>query len=108
MKKIALIMYQNIGKKIQTLAKIIGWLLLIAGAIACLVFLIKSAEVSSDYRYAERLKEEYNTYAIISLVSGFVGYISTWILYGFGQIVEDVRAIRERIELEKSSCSQAD
>ena len=90
-------MYKNIGKKIQTLAKIFGWLLLIAGVVVCLVFLIKSGGVNSEYRYAKQLKREYNIYAIISLVSGCMGYIFTWMLYGFGQLVDDVHIMREKM-----------
>ena len=77
-------MYSNIGKKVQTLAKILGWLLLIAGAI---VWITRMDTPSS---YDDGL-------GWIALAAGAIGYVLSWPLYGFGQLVDDTHAMREKI-----------
>lgn len=83
-------MYRNVGGKIKTLAAIGGWIALIAGIV--LAFVIGGAY-------------ENLWIGMIALVSGIVLYISTWTMYGFGQLVEDVSSLRE-MEEEKMSYSQ--
>ena len=77
-------MYTNIGKKVMTLAKVMGWILLIGGAIAWLAFLGDGYSGNDIIGW-------------ISLVSGVVSFSMTWPLYAFGQLVDDTRALREKI-----------
>jgi len=88
--------FDNVGRKIMTLAKIIG----IIGVIAAVVFAIflVIGLVSSD--------DEFWIIGLIGMGSGLVLFVSTWPLYAFGQITEDVRAIRNR-EYAKASAPAA-
>lgn len=81
-------MYKNVGKKIMVLAQVLGWLLLIAGIIVGLVYLSNS--YSGD-----------DMKGVIALATGVVSFISSWFLYGFGQLVNDVNVIKNKSENEK-------
>lgn len=72
-------MYSNVGKKIMTLAKVLGWVFLIAGLIITVGFVSEKREF---------------LIVIIPLISGILLFISSWFLYGFGQLVDDVSAMR--------------
>lgn len=72
-------MYDNVGKKIMTLAKVLGWIFLIAGIITAIVFM------SFGWKFF---------IVITPLIGGVLLYVSSWILYGFGKLVDDVSAMR--------------
>ena len=74
-------MYNNIGRKIMVLAQVLGWILLIAGIILALICLTDSSSGN-------------DLVGGIGLAVGIFGFISSWFLYGFGQLVDDVRTIR--------------
>ncbi|MBP3941529.1 MAG: hypothetical protein J6D00_08595 [Christensenellaceae bacterium] len=73
-------MYENIGKKIKGLAQVFGWLWLIAGIIWAFIFWAGKQALLG----------------FIPLIGGGMMCISSWILYGFGQLVEDISAIRNK------------
>ncbi len=79
-------MYSNIGGKIKVLAKVIGWIGLIAGILMCIILL------SDTYKYGWSGRNELNTdndwQGWISLVAGILALISSWPLYGFGELIE--------------------
>ena len=86
-------MYNDIGKKIKILAQVLGWILLIVGVIFALIYLTDSNS-ANDFIGG------------IGLVVGIVGFISSWFLYGFGQLVDDVRIIRNATkEAQKDTVS---
>ena len=35
---------------------------------------------------------------VIFTIIGYVSYVSTWVIYGFGQLIDDVSAIRRNTE----------
>lgn len=74
-------MYSQVGKKIMTLAKVCGWISLICGIIAMVINF-------TDYNYYN------NAIGWISLAVGVVGLVLSWPMYGFGQLVDDVHAMR--------------
>ena len=77
-------MYDNIGGKIKGLAK--GTF--IVEAIAAIIFGIAML-ADGD--------EDLAIVGALTLICGpIVAWISSWVLYAFGQIVEDVRAIRNK------------
>ena len=85
-KEIITKMYSNVGKIILVLAKIIGVVGVLAvagGVIASIVILI------ADSTYDLPI-------AIGVLIGGIVLFISSFPLYAFGQIVDDVHYIREK------------
>lgn len=78
-------MYEKIGKKIMDLAssssKVVIGLCIILGIYA--MFTAGSAA--------------FGIILILALVA-YASYVSTWVLYGFGQLIDDVNAIRRKIE----------
>lgn len=84
-------MYKNVGSKIQVMGQVIGWLLLIVGII---LWIFKC--IISGYRGDALI-------GWISLAAGVVGFFSSWILYAFGQIVNDIHALRENTENNKNT-----
>ena len=76
-------MYENVGRKIQIIGQVCGWLLLIAG-IVLWIFMCFISGYSDDI-----------IIGWISLAGGVVGFISSWFIYAFGQLVDDVHNIRQ-------------
>jgi len=73
-------MYNNIGQKIKSLAKFCGALAFGLCVIAAFFVLLSGNFIG----------------ALIVLALGFLSLISSWPLYGFGQLVEDVSALRKK------------
>jgi len=79
-------MNEYVGEKIKGFATVIGWVLLIAGIIGFICFAV----------------EDRVLIGLISLCVGIVGFLSSWILYAFGQLVDDISDISYCIkEIEK-------
>lgn len=94
-------MFNNIGKKIKTLAKVICWLGIIGSIITGIVLIaVGLDDLSSRYSSDE---------GVIMIVAGLltmvVGSIISWVgsfkLYGFGDVVDNVQAIRYRVVPEQ-------
>lgn len=79
-------MFNNIGKKIKILAKIGAWCLLIGGIALGICFIAIEGE---------------DLLGIIFMAIGLCAFFTAWPLYGFGQLIEDVSAIRENTELKR-------
>lgn len=76
-------MYSNVGGKLRALAKICGVIGIICAAICVLAELIT-------------MFDEFNGIVAVSgLVLGLLCVVSSWPLYAFGQLVDDVHAIRD-------------
>lgn len=67
-------MFDNIGEKIKTLAKVITWLGIIASVIVGLVLM-----VSNRYTPLPGL--------MVLILGGLVSWIGSFVLYGFGQLI---------------------
>ena len=76
-------MYSNVGKKIMDLATICGWITFVCGVLIWLGYIADG----SSYN---------NSVGWIWLGVGVAGFISSWPLYGFGQIVDDIHAMRNQ------------
>ena len=72
-------MYDNIGGKIKKLAEVLGWIFIGGGVIAALALWLDMDSFLLGF---------------IALIAGGLMYVTTWVMYGFGQLVEDVAAIR--------------
>ena len=77
-------MYNNLGKKIMVIGKVLGWVLLIVGFIMWI-----NKCVSNSYRGDDLI-------GWISLIVGIFGLISSWYICAFGQLVDDVHVMREK------------
>ena len=83
-------LYENIGGKIKNWAK---WMFIfeaIGAVIAGLVLLFTD--------------EDLILYGLLTAICGpIVAYVSSWILYAFGQLVEDVERVRKNIVQDETS-----
>ena len=70
-------MYNNVGNKIKVLAQVVGWLCFVAGIIAWIVLLACGEQIG---------------WAVLG--SGVLALVSSWFLYGFGQMVDDIHEMR--------------
>ncbi len=71
-------MYSNVGKKIMILAMVFGVVFLAAGLVGFVVLL--ALEIPAWL-------------AFIALLGGIITFMSSWLLYGFGQLVDDVHSL---------------
>ena len=78
-------MYQKIGKKIMELAAFSSKLTIGACIILELLILFTATEL---WLYG----------LVIFTIIGYASYVSTWVIYGFGQLIDDVSAIRRNTE----------
>lgn len=78
-------MYKNIGKKIKVLAKIIFCIE------AVLFVVIGLAALASDAVAG----------VFLLLLGPVFAWASSWILYGFGELIENVKEIAERMPNKK-------
>ena len=79
-------MYNDVGNKSMSLAKILGFIFLFSGIIAFIALL------ASDFSVG---------IAFSSLAGGALMFISSWFLYGFGQMVDDINAMRNSAQYNK-------
>lgn len=81
-------MYENIGKKIKSLASILTWIGIIAYVIAALILIIVG--ISED--------EVLLIFGIVTLIVGpFVTWISNFFVYGFGELIDKVTDIERNM-----------
>lgn len=78
-------MYQKIGKKIMELAAFSSKLTIGVCIILELLILFTAPEL---WLYG----------LVIFTIIGYASYVSTWVIYGFGQLIDDVSAIRRNTE----------
>lgn len=99
-------MFNNIGHKIQVLAKVLCWIGIICWVITGLALMAGGSSMT------HQLTGSYVTASsaagvLVSIVTIIVGVLVSWIgslvLYAFGQLVEDTHAIRENTEAEEES-----
>ena len=110
-------MFNNIGEKIKGLAKFIAYSCVICGIIIAVIGLIKYASNREYIEYAsiyggagyghsiltEAGDKAYTglqmlKYGLVSAVTGFIG---SWPLYGFGELIDKVTVIAYHILLKK-------
>lgn len=90
-------MFDNIGGKIQVLAKIICWI----GIIACIIVGIIIIVNATQYRYT-RTDEVF--IGIVVIIGGSIfSWIGSFVLYGFGELVENSSLIRYELSKRNSS-----
>ncbi len=82
-------MYNNIGKKIKVLAKVLAWIGIAASVISGLAMIIASSRVGGPMALT----------GILAMVLGsLLSWVSSFVLYGFGEIVENSALIAGKKE----------
>ena len=85
-------MYSEVGKKIMGLAKICGWICLIASVLTWLILITNGYE---DWYGGRTYITEDDVFGWAALIFGVLSFISSWPLYGFGQLIDDVHSMRK-------------
>ena len=84
-------MFSNIEKKIKTLAKVLTWIGIVASVVAGVAIILTGL---SQYAGGAAV-----ALGILTMIFGSLGsWLSNLVLYGFGQLIEDTRKIRELAE----------
>lgn len=99
-------MFNNIGHKIQVLAKVLCWIGIICWVITG--FALMAGSSSMTYRLnGEFVRANSGASVVVGILTIVVGVLVSWIgsflLYGFGQLVEDAHAIRANTEGKKDA-----
>ncbi|MBQ2760207.1 MAG: hypothetical protein IJE93_10605 [Clostridia bacterium] len=88
-------MYNNIGKKIKGLAKIVVY----AGISVCVIGGIATIFILSDNYYTK-------DFAFIGLIIALVGSLLCWLsgffIYGFGELVDQTQEINIKLTLSEN------
>lgn len=75
-------LYRNIGEKIKYMTFVVGILFCIFGGVAGVLLLAQKMYIL----------------ALICTLAGALGFFSSWIFYGFAELIENVSALREQKE----------
>mgnify|MGYP003310986086 CR=1 FL=1 len=88
-------MYNNIGRKIKGLAKIIAY----GGIVLCIIGGLSAFFILSDEYYTEDI-------AFIGIIVAVVGSIMCWLsgffVYGFGELVDQTQQINAKLSASKN------
>lgn len=83
-------MYENVGGKIKVCAVVTGWVICLVGILTGLALLKISV-----------------IFTLLCFIGGALGLFGSWPLYGFGQLIEDVSALRSRREAPQVEQNQS-
>ena len=73
-------MFDNIGGKIKTVAKVVCWIFIVCSVLAGLIMIINTLDY---FRF-----EIFLTALFTMIVGSLVGWLSSLGLYGFGELIE--------------------
>ena len=92
-------MFDNVGGKIKGFAKFICWAGIIASVICAAVFILGALSGGTDKESSTLLA----VYGVLTLVFGIlVSWISSFKLYGYGELIDKVMDIEETVYEIKS------
>ena len=83
-------MFSNIGKKLMGLAIVLFWLDIVGCFFGGLIYVKDMPKEEAPFVWIG-----------IVLVGVLVAYISSWFLYGLGQLIDDTHAIRKKTDKEE-------
>lgn len=91
-------MYNNIGKKIKTLAKVLAWLGIAVSVIAGIAIIAGGGAMSS-YGSSYNMGGSAAVAGITTIIFGALGsWVSSFMLYGFGELIEKTTEIAKNTE----------
>ena len=97
-------MFRNIGKKIKTLSKILCWLGIIGGVLSGLA-LIAAGAAGIGLNVSDGISTNYVSAAaliilgvVMLVVLPLLSWLSSFMLYGFGEIVDSVSELKQSNE----------
>lgn len=102
-------MFKNIGKKIKVFAKVICWLGIIFSVISGIILIVAGVN-NDDIRTIINGTVQYMdstmliVLGVVVLILGpIVSWIGSFMTYGFGEIVDNTQAIKNKIAPEQIS-----
>ena len=97
-------MFRNIGKKIKTLAKVICWLGIIGGVLSGLA-IIATGAAGIGLNVSNGISTNYVSAAglivlgvVMLVVIPLLSWLSSFMLYGFGEMVDSVSDLKQSNE----------
>lgn len=99
-------MFNNIGHKIQVLAKVLCWIGIVFWAITGIALIAGGSSMTYQLNgaYVRASNGSSIVAGILTIVFGVLfSWIGSFLLYGFGQLVEDTHAIRTNTEAKKEA-----
>ena len=96
-------MFNDIGRKIKTVAMIACWLGIIGSIILAISEFVVANELSNSYsRYSDIIANEIQTSTTTAWTALLAGPLAAWLvslpLYGFGEAIEHLAAIRAALK----------
>ncbi len=76
-------MFESVGQIIMVIAFGCGMLSLVAGVLCWLIIMLNGNPADNSIGWT-------------GLVAGVAGFLSSWVLYGIGQMVEDINVMRDQ------------
>ena len=102
-------MFKNIGKKIKVFAKVICWIGIILSVISGIILIVAGVN-NNDIRTIINGTVQYMdstmliVLGVVVLILGpIVSWIGSFMTYGFGEIVDNTQAIKNKIAPERIS-----
>ena len=90
-------MWDNIGGKIKGLAKVFAWIGIICSIIGGIVLFV----ISSNMRYNGGLY--FGLGFVVIIIGSLISWISAWVMYGFGELIENTDIIAYNSQQKVSS-----
>ena len=96
-------MFNHIGRKIKTWAKIQCWIGIILCVIAGVSFISQGdlpiqQTVSSGYAYVSHSISGVGIGILVIVLGSLLSWIGSWVTYGFGSIVENTEQLWSQME----------
>lgn len=97
-------MFSNIGVKIKTWAKVLCWIG-IAGAVILGIGIILSGGTMGRYGYSSRNVSLGSFFLglLVIVVAGFASWVSSFLLYGFGELIDTCQEIEHLLTPKRES-----
>lgn len=100
-------MFKNIGKKIKGLAKIVCWIGIICSIIAGITFIVGSTRTYSFFYGSHSYVDPTMIFMGLAIMIGgsLTSWIGSFVVYGFGELVDSATTIKECMCVDKSESS---
>ena len=87
-------MFSNPGKKLKSLAKLIFWLAIVLNVLLFLgIYVTMVNEAGTDGNILAFI-----VFVVLGLLIGaLIGWLSSILLYAFGEVIEDIHSMRKQI-----------
>lgn len=94
-------MFNNIGNKIKIIAKVNFWLMVLVSVICACYF-----GISESYYFYSRHTELTAVFWIFIIIGPIVAYLSTVLVYGFGELIVQTSETKEYVKTISESMTK--